>query len=130
MIWGNAGILQTYQLKSYKNRLVENTIELGKIGSDLEMQFNQLRLDEDLIAIKARDLGFLSGNEGKLIIDGYNPGNSGLKVGSYYKRFHNSVVNSNRIRVFSLLIGIVFFLVLTLYRKNRYETGKRVPMGS
>ncbi|MCF6334205.1 MAG: septum formation initiator family protein [Spirochaetales bacterium] len=114
LVWGSAGILQTSQLENYKNRLASNTIELGEIGSKLETQFNLLRLDEDLIAVKARDLGYLSSNEGRIIIEGYNPGNRGFNVGSYYKRYNSPVSNSNKIRLFSLLMGVFFFLILSI----------------
>ncbi|MCK5197994.1 MAG: septum formation initiator family protein [Spirochaetales bacterium] len=118
LVWGAAGILQTSMLKVYKNKLVQNTIELGEISNQLDLQFDRLRTDEDLIALKARELGFFREGEGELILKGYKKNSISYSVGSYYKNFNKKVTDNSRIRLFSTIIGILSFLLMTILKDN------------
>lgn len=118
LVWGSAGILQTSLLKVYKNKLVQNTIALDIISSQLELQFDRLRTDEDLIALKARELGFFSAGEGEIILNGYKKNSISFSVGSYYKNFNKKITNNSHIRLFSTFIGILSFLLMTIFKDN------------
>ena len=74
LVWGSAGVIQTSLLKVYKDKLLQNTIELGDISNQLNLQFDRLRSDEDLITLKARDLGYFKEGEGEIILKGYKNG--------------------------------------------------------
>lgn len=118
LVWGPAGILQTSLLKVYKNRLVQNTIELGVISNQLELQFDRLRTDEDLIALKARELGFFRVGEGEIILNGYKKNSISYSMGSYYKNFNKKITDNSHIRLFSTIIGILSFLLMTILKDN------------
>lgn len=125
LIWGTAGLLQTSMLKAYKNKLVQNTMELGEISNQLDIQFHRLRSDEDLIALKARELGFFKEGEGEIVFNGYQKSNISFSVGSYYQKFNTKVTNNSHIRRFSAIIGILSFLLMTVLRRDTNVQSKR-----
>ncbi|MCK5198938.1 MAG: septum formation initiator family protein [Spirochaetales bacterium] len=125
LIWGTAGLLQTSMLKAYKNKLVQNTMELGEISNQLDIQFHRLRSDEDLIALKARELGFFKEGEGEIVFNGYQKSNISFSVGSYYQKFNTKVTNNSHIRLFSAIIGILSFLLMTVLRRDTNVQSKR-----
>jgi cell division protein FtsB len=116
LIWGAAGVVQTSMLEAYKKKLEQNTIELSEISSNLDLEFKRLRTDKELISLKARDLGFFREGEGEIVIKGYESNSINFLVGSYYKRFSSEVINKFSLRIFSGIMGILFFLVLTVFR--------------
>ncbi len=130
LVWGTAGILQTSMLKAYKNKLVLNTMELGEISNQLDIQFYRLRSDEDLIALKARELGFFREGEGEIVFKGYKKSNTSFSVGSYYKKFNTKVTNNVHLRLFSAIIGILSFLLMTVLRRNTNVYRRRKPLNS
>ena len=130
LIWGTAGILQTSMLKAYKNKLVQNTMELGVISNQLDIQFYRLRSDEDLIALKSRELGFFRAGEGEIVFKGYQKSNISFSVGSYYKKFNTKETNNSSIRLFSIIIGILSFLLMTVLRRNTDVYRRRKPGNS
>ena len=117
-VWGSAGILQTSLLKVYRNKLVQNTIELGIISNQLELQFDRLRTDEDLIALKARELGFFKAGEGEIVLNGYEKNSISYSVGSYFKKFNKKITDNSHIRLLSAFIGIISFLLMTILKDN------------
>ena len=130
LIWGSAGIIQTSLLKIYKDKLVSNTIELEEIGNQLDLKFDRLRTDEGLIALKARKLGFFKEGEGEIILDRYKKNTISYTVGSYYKNFNKRINDKSHIRLFSTIIGVLSFLLMTIlkdnsnanHRKKRFST--------
>lgn len=130
LIWGTAGIRQTSMLKAYKNKLLQNTMELGEISNQLDIQYYRLRSDEELIALKARELGFFREGEGEIVFKGYQKSNISFSVGSYYKNFNTKVTNNNHIRLFSAIIGILSFLLMTFLRRNANVRRRRKPVNS
>ena len=128
MIWGPAGILQTSKLNLYKEKLIQNTSELREISSQLVLQSNNLRSDQDLIALKARELGFFELGEGEIVIKGYQKKNINFSVGSFYKNFSVKIVNINNIRFFSLIAGFIVYLILTIFINKRPLYKKRLQI--
>lgn len=128
LVWGSAGIRQTLLLEIYKNKLVKNTIELGEISSKLDLQFDRLRTDKDLIALKARKLGYFKSGEGEIILEGYRKNTISYSVGSYYKKFNQILTNNNSFRIFSTIIGVLSFLLMTILKdiSNVYRKKKRI----
>ena len=125
MIWGPAGMIQTSKLNSYKDKLVQNTTELSLISSKLILQSNRLRTDQELIALKARDLGYFDSGEGEIIIKGYQQKNINLSVGSYFKKFDIKTTNINYIRIISSIAGLICYLILTsLHKKLHLHPGR------
>ena len=119
MIWGPSGIVQTSKLNAYKDKLIQNTTELRQISSKLALQSNRLRTDHDLITLKARELGYFELGEGEIIIKGYDKKNISFSVGSFYKNFTIKIVNINYIRIFSSIIGLFVYFILTIFMKKR-----------
>ncbi len=115
MVWGTSGLIQTEKLKSYKEKLEQNTLELSQISSSLVSQSKRLRTDSNLIAVKARDLGFFREGEGEIIIKGYNKNSINYSVGSYYNKYTNEMDNRGNIRIYSSIIGFLFFLILSIF---------------
>ena len=118
LVWGAAGILETSRLKDYKDKLLQNTIELSQISNQLAIQSNRLRTEQRLIKLKARDLGFFDDGEGQVIIRGYHKNNINYSVGSYYKRFNKEIGNINYFRLFSIIAGLIMFLLLSVLKNN------------
>lgn len=125
IIWGPAGIVQTSKLNTYKDKLIQNTTELSQINSKLVLQSNRLRTDQGLIALKARELGFFEGGEGKIIIKGYHINNVNFSIGSYYKKFNIKMANVNSFRIFSSIVGLFVYFLLTIFKKNTPVYKKR-----
>ena len=128
MVLGPAGTIQTAKLITYKDKLVQNTIKLSEISSQLILQSNRLRTDHDLIALKARELGFFKEGEGEIIIKGYDKNNISFSVGSYYKLFNPKIINVSNIRIFSSIVGLMAFLLMTIFKKNPILPGRRFPL--
>jgi len=122
---GNAGIVEASLLKNYRNKLVENTTNLKHISFRLESQYNSLISNHELIALKARDLGYLKKDEGQIIIKNYKKKPYNFIVGSFYQRFSNNVLSAEYIRIFSAFIGILTFLILTIFKGNSHVYKKR-----
>ena len=122
---GNAGIVQASLLENYRNKLVENTTNLKHISSKLDSQYNSLISNHELIVLKARDLGYFKNDEGKIIIKNYQKRPYNLIVGSFYQRFSNKVLSSEYIRIISALMGILTFLILTVFKGNSNEYKRR-----
>ncbi len=118
MIWGPAGMVQTSKLNSYKKKLIQNTTELSIIRSQLFLQSNRLRTDQELIALKARDLGYFDSDEGQIIIKGYQKKNISFSVGSYYKKLNIKIPNVSYIRIIAIIAGLFSFLFLTLFKNS------------
>lgn len=130
LIWGSAGIIQTSLLKIYKDKLVSNTIELEEIGNQLDLKFDRLRTDEGLIALKARKLGFFKEGEGEIILDGYKKNTISYTVGSYYKNFNMRINDNSHIRLFSTIIGILSFLLMTVLKDNSNANQRKKRFGT
>ncbi|MCK5671921.1 MAG: hypothetical protein KAH95_01020 [Spirochaetales bacterium] len=126
MIWGPSGLVQTSKLSNYKEKLVQNTSELSLISSKLILQSNRLRTDQDLIALKARDLGYFDLGEGEIILKGYNQKNTNLSVGSYFKKFDIKTTNINYIRIISSIAGLICYLILTSLHKKMQLNSRRL----
>jgi len=122
---GSAGIVEASLLEKYRNKLTENTINLKTINSNLESKYNSLISNHDLIALKARDLGYLKKDEGKIIIKSYQQKTNNFTVGSFYQRFSSNVLNTEYIRIFSGFIGIFTFLILTVFKGNSNVSKRR-----
>jgi len=122
---GNAGIVQASLLENYRNKLVENTTNLKHISLRLESQYNSLISNHELIALKARDLGYFKKDEGQIIIKNYQKKPYNFIVGSFYQRFSNNVLSTEYIRIFSAFIGILTFLILTVFKGNSHVYKKR-----
>jgi len=118
LVWGTAGIIETSRLKVYKDKLLQNTIELSQISNHLAIQSNRLRTEQGLITLKARDLGFFDEGEGQVIIKGYHKNNINYSVGSYYKRFNKEIGNISYFRYFSIIVGMIIFLLLSVFKNN------------
>ena len=127
IVWGPSGVIQTSKLIIYKDKLVQNTIVLSQISSQLARQSDRLRTDQGLITLKARELGYFENGDGQIIIKGYQKNNINFSVGSYYKKFNKEISNTEYIRIFSSIIGLLVFLVLSVinnnlkYRKIKYH---------
>ncbi len=125
IVWGPAGIVQTSKLKVYKEKLLQNTVDLSQISSTLTLQSLRLRTDHNLIALKARELGFFKEGEGELIIRGYQKNNINYSVGSYYKKFNKEITNVTYIRIFSVILGFMVYLIMSVFKKNyQYQSRK------
>lgn len=118
LVWGTAGVIETSRLKVYKDKLLQNTIELSHISNQLALQSNRLRTEQGLITLKARDLGYFDEGERLIIIRGYQTNNINYSVGSYYKRFNKEIRNINYFRFFSLTVGLIMFLLLSALNTN------------
>ena len=118
MVWGPAGTIQNSKLQVYKDKLIQNTTELSQISDKLALQSNRLRADQSLIALKARELGFFLEGEGEIIVKGYHKNNINFSIGSYYNNFTKINPNLNYIRLFSSSIGVMFFILLTIFSGN------------
>ena len=125
LFWGNDGIVQSALLEKYRNKLVENTTNLKHISSRLESQYNSLISNHELIVLKARDLGYFKKDEGQIIIKNYHKKPYNFIVGSFYQRFSNKVLSAEYIRIFSAFIGMLTFLILTVFKGNSIEYKKR-----
>ena len=125
IVWGPAGIVQTSKLKVYKEKLLQNTVDLSQISSTLTLQSLRLRTDHNLIALKARELGFFNEGEGELIIRGYQKNYINYSVGSYYKKFNKKITNVTYIRMFSVIFGFMVYLIMSVFiRNNQYQSRK------
>jgi len=125
IVWGPAGIVQTSKLKVYKEKLLQNTLNLSQISSTLTLQSLRLRTDHNLIALKARELGFFNEGEGELIIKGYQKNYINYSVGSYYKKFNKEITNVTYIRIFSLIFGFMVYLIMSVFKRNyQYQSRK------
>jgi len=118
IVWGPAGIVQTSKLKVYKEKLLQNTLDLSQISSTLTLQSLRLRTDHNLIALKARELGFFNEGEGELIIRGYQKNYISYSVGSYYKKFNKEITNVTYIRMFSVIFGFMVYLIMSVFKRN------------
>lgn len=128
MIWGPAGMVQTSKLNTYKEKLLQNTEELSFISSQLFLQSNRLRTDQELITLKARDLGYFDIGEGQIIIKGYQKKNISFSVGSYYKKLNIKMPNVSYIRIISIIAGMFSFLVLTILNDNIIIQKRRLSL--
>jgi cell division protein FtsB len=130
MIWGPAGTIQTSKLQVYKEKLIQNTDELSRISTKLNLQSNRLRTDQSLIELKARELGFFLKGEGEIIVKGFHKNNINFSIGSYYNSFNQIIPNVNYIRVISTFIGILVFFILTIFRtKLKFQKRKYTVSG-
>ena len=118
IVWGPSGIVQTSKLKVYKEKLLQNTVDLSQISSKLTLQSLRLRTDHNLISLKARELGFFNEGEGELIIRGYQKNYINYSVGSYYKNFNKEITNVTYLRMFSVLIGFMVYLIISMIKRN------------
>ena len=118
IVWGPAGIVQTSKLKVYKEKLLQNTLDLSQISSTLTLQSLRLRTDHNLITLKARELGFFNEGEGELIIKGYQKNYINYSVGSYYKKFNKEITNVTYIRMFSVIFGFMVYLIMSVFKRN------------
>ncbi|MCD6578851.1 hypothetical protein J7L48_05200, partial [bacterium] len=81
--------------------------------------------NHELIALKARDLGYFNKDEGQIIIKNYQKKPYNFIVGSFYQRFSKNVLSAEYIRIFSAFIGILTFLILTVFKGNSHVYKKR-----
>ncbi|MEA1911584.1 MAG: hypothetical protein U9N32_07915, partial [Spirochaetota bacterium] len=125
IVWGPAGIVQTSKLQIYKEKLLQNTVDLSQISSTLTLQSLRLRTDHNLIALKARELGFFNEGEGKFIIRGYSKNYINYSVGSYYKKFNKEITNVKYFRMFSVIVGFMVYLIMSVFIRNyQYQSRK------
>lgn len=114
LIWGSSGILETARLTVHRDLLAKNTERLSEINENLDVQFESLSTDSELITLKARELGYYADGEGEIVISGYKKRGIAYSVGSYYKNFEKRVVSGYNLRMVAAVIGLLCFLFMTL----------------
>ena len=117
-IWRSSGLIETTRLVNHRDKLSHNTKILSELNNKLDVQFDRLRSDSDLISLKARDLGFLKKGEGSIVLNGFKRSGISYSVGSYYKKFQSDTAPVNNFRIFALISGILTFLIMTLIKGN------------
>jgi cell division protein FtsB len=68
-VYGRTGIYSTRELLEYRNQIYSNISELKKINSMLARKLEPLNTMEQ-IRLKAREMGYLAGNEKKIFLEG------------------------------------------------------------
>ncbi len=116
---GPDGLLETKRLEVYKTKLESGNARLEEINRKLENEFIRLESDPGIIALEARSLGYYHENEGVFILEGYHPEKKGYSIGSLLREYSGKTVSIDVIRYTAIASGIIIFLFLTIFTREK-----------
>ncbi len=115
---GEYGIIEKSRLDEYRDILKLNISKLYNTGKDLGEHSVSLRTDPDMVALLARELGYLRDNEILLHIEGYREKPDQYTVGRTITRAGQPNKREPILRSVSAIAGIFLFLGCTFFRKK------------
>lgn len=110
---GSSGISEYRRLAAYKDVLRGNLRDLENIGHDLGAKALVLRTEGDTLALYARELDYYRGNEGIILLEGYEVQPNTYSMG---KILNWTRIPENRVpffRALSFSAGLIVFLLAT-----------------
>lgn len=121
--YGKSGFFELKALMEYRDRLVTNNAELRERGNALYREAQILVSDPEVLALKARELGYLKPEQGRICLEGYESREQSYALGKVLKW-------DGRVRDRSLLfrtvgMGIGLFAVLLFLIARTGTTARR-----
>jgi cell division protein FtsB len=123
---GPAGIFAYYRAREGLDRLRTNMEDLKAINRGLEGTMDALRYDSDTIMVYARELGYGDPGERFIRIVGLpSTAKKRIAAGQLILYTKPGTVSDRTLRVFSLSLGVLLFIVLSVldYLKKRSFSG-------
>jgi len=118
--YGRAGFIAYDKLKIFEKEIYENISELEKLNGDLISEFERLRTSDELITLKARELGYIKDNEIMVKTSWEENRRNFYSIGRLLKNDFFMKSRKPMFRTISIGTAIVFFLLflILLQRKN------------
>lgn len=127
LLFGEYGVFNQQQLRSYRNRLDAHVAMLEARRGQLETEEELLRENEARIRIEARTLGYLEPEERLLRIDGAEkPDRKARVAGSVIRPSKELPDHSGAIRAISICSSLLAFILL-LGREPANRKSRRRP---
>lgn len=119
--YGKSGFFELKAFETYRDRLVANNMELRETGASLHREAEILVSDSEVLALKARELGYLKENQGRISLTGYAPKEQSYALGKILKWKDKEQDRSLMFRTLSIGIGLFGSLLILLsgWRKIR-----------
>ena len=118
---GECGVMEKRKLADYRNMLSVNIGRLMRTGSTLEEHSLSLRSDPDMVALLARELGYLRDDEVLVSIEGFKGVPDRYTVGRTLTRSEYHGSREPVTRTLAGVAGILVFLGLSFVRKQQHD---------
>lgn len=107
---GDYGVIENQRLAGYRDALNTNIGRLRRIETDLSGHSAALRNDPDMVALFARELGYLRDDEMLVRIDGFSTAGESYTVGRTLTRKDKPAGRDPLLRSLAGVSGIFLFL--------------------
>ncbi|MBN1409829.1 MAG: septum formation initiator family protein [Spirochaetales bacterium] len=118
--FGEQGLIEYNDLSEKKRLLSMNIEKLKEKNQILISKLNELNTNSETIKLLARELGYYGKNEDLIRIQGYKPQKTYYNAGSIIKINLRPVERNFILKIISLLISLIFYVVITI--KNGIKT--------
>lgn len=128
MIWGPKGFINYNNLDNYRDSLILNISDLKIKENRFLNETRELNLNNDKIAITARDLGYIKNNENLIDVKGssYQKTRVFYNAGSLVNGGADSFNNRELLLVFSSVFSLLVFIIIVSFGESReFNTAKR-----
>ena len=105
--------------KIIKDTIEQNIEELNIINSDLVLDSEKLIKRSDEIKLQARELGWVEGDEGIIVVRGYEKSKSGYSIGRLLSRELKSIDRHYNNLIIALLVGLSFLYTDRVFQRTK-----------
>ena len=113
------GLIAYAELEDYKDTIEQNIEELNIINSNLVLDSEKLIKRSDEIKLQARELGWVEGDEGIIVVRGYEKSKPGYSIGRLLSRELKSIDKHYNNLIIALLIGLSFYILTGFFREQK-----------
>jgi len=113
MTMGATGIAEYRRLTEYKSVLEENLADLEALNHNLQDKALILRTEPETLMVYARDLNYYDGNEGVIILRGYETRQNSYPMGKMLAWTRTPRNRTPLFRAAAFLAGAGVYLLLT-----------------
>lgn len=129
--YGKSGYFELKSLIRYRDSLVENNQELQEAGNALSREAQKLLSDSDILRLKARELGYLKKNQGKIIFSGYMPKEQTYSLGRVLKWQEHRKDHTLLFRSLAVGLSILMLLLSIVFgKKQKIQRNGKQPKPS
>lgn len=108
--WGHSGIYSYNKLVNYRNSLEANIRDLEQINQQLLNDIDALGSNPEIIALKARELGFFKDDEHVIRIENYSARGNIHQVGRLIYKAEGRATKDILIKISALFLLLFFYL--------------------
>lgn len=121
LFWGHSGIYSYNKLVNYRNSMEANIKELEQINQQLSNDIDALGSNPEIVALKARELGFFRDDEQVIKIQSYSTRGNTHRVGRLIYKTESKATRDIPVKMAAIFLPLFIYLFSHIILKRNAD---------